>query len=135
MDENSAENLECPKCGSGMETKLYGPKISIERCTQCYGMLVEADVLTQMRKEWMVEAFLDIGHPQVGKEYDKIEDIECPVCHTCMDKVTDPVQTHIWLEVCPTCDRIFLDAGEFSDLKYETFMDKIKGLLKGKRRS
>ena len=134
MEDTNVENLECPKCGGVMETKLYGPNISLERCTQCYGLLVKPEVLTQMRKEWMVEAFLDIGHPNVGKEYDKIDDIECPICHVPMDKIADPVQTHLWLEVCPSCARIFLDAGEFSDLKYETFMDKIKGLLRGKRR-
>ena len=126
--------MECPKCGGAMETKLYGPKISLERCMQCYGLFVTPDVLTEMRSEWMVEAFLDIGHPKVGREYDRIDDIECSVCHVAMEKVSDPVQKHIWMEMCPSCDRIFLDAGEFSDLKYETFMDKIKGLLKGKRR-
>jgi Zn-finger nucleic acid-binding protein len=125
--------MECPKCGAEMETKLYGPKISLERCTQCYGLLVEEDVLAAMKTEWMVEAFLDIGHPSVGKEFDKIEDIECPCCHVPMEKITDPVQTHIWMEQCPQCRRVFLDAGEFSDLKYETFMDKVKGLLRRRR--
>ena len=69
----------------------------------------------------------------MGREYDKIDDIECPVCHVAMEKITDPVQTHIWMEMCPSCDRVFLDAGEFSDLKYETFMDKVKGMLRRKR--
>ena len=125
--------MDCPKCGAEMETKRYGPKISLERCTQCYGLLVEEEVLDTMKTEWMVEAFLDVGHPKVGKEFDKIEDIECPVCHQVMEKITDPVQTHIWMEQCGNCRRIFLDAGEFSDLKYETFMDKIKGLIRRRR--
>ena len=51
-----------------------------------------------------------------------------------MEKVSDAKQTHIWLEVCPRCDRVFLDAGEFSDLKYETLSDRIKGLLQWRRR-
>ena len=125
--------MDCPKCGAAMETKLYGPNISLERCTQCYGLLVEEEVLEAMKSEWMVEAFLDIGHPKVGKEFDKIDDIECPVCHQGMDKITDETQTHIWMEQCGNCQRVFLDAGEFSDLKYETFMDKVKGLLRRKR--
>ncbi len=81
----------------------------------------------------MAEAFLDIGHPRVGREYDKIDDIDCPVCGVPMNKIVDEIQTHIWMEQCPRCSKIFLDAGEFSDLKYETLMDKIKGLLSGKR--
>lgn len=125
--------MDCPKCSGVMETKLYGPKISLDRCSQCFGLFVAPDVLVEMRREWMVEAFLDIGHPKVGREYDKIDDIECPECHVPMEKVIDPVQTHIWMEACPQCEKIFLDAGEFSDLKYETFMDKVKGLIRGKR--
>jgi len=57
-----------------------------------------------------------------------------PRCSVKMDKVVDPKQTHIWMESCPSCYRVFLDAGEFSDLKYETFSDRIKNLLKGRRR-
>ena len=117
-----------------METKRYGPKISLERCTECYGLLVEATVLEEMRSEWMVENFLDIGHPSVGKQYDAIGDIDCPACGARMKKVTDEKQKHIWLEACPSCDRVFLDAGEFSDLKYETLSDKVKGLLRRRRR-
>ncbi len=125
--------MECPKCTAAMETKRYGPKITLERCTECYGLLVEGEVLQTMKSEWMVEAFLDVGHPSMGKQFDKVEDIACPVCHVPMDKVTDAKQTHIWVEVCPNCDRVFLDAGEFSDLKYETLSDKIKGLLRRRR--
>ena len=126
--------MKCPKCQAEMETKSYGPKISLERCTHCYGLLVEEAVLSQMRGEWMAESFLDIGHPAMGKEYNKVDEIVCPVCEITMDKIVDPVQTHIWLESCSGCARIFLDAGEFSDLKHETLSDKFKSLLKGRRK-
>ena len=51
-----------------------------------------------------------------------------------MDRIEDPVQTHIWMEAWPSCERVFLDAGELTDLKYETFSDKIKSPLKDKRK-
>tara|TARA_B100001093_G_scaffold388981_1_gene375166 strand:+ start:1549 stop:1683 length:135 start_codon:yes stop_codon:yes gene_type:complete len=35
------------------------------------------------------------------------------------------------MEACPSCERVFLDAGELTDLKYKTFSDKIKYLSKG----
>tara|TARA_S200000501_G_scaffold341537_1_gene350997 strand:- start:6828 stop:6956 length:129 start_codon:yes stop_codon:yes gene_type:complete len=38
------------------------------------------------------------------------------------------------MEAYPSCGRVFLDAGELTDLKYETFSDKIKSLSKGKRK-
>ncbi len=82
----------------------------------------------------MIETFLDIGSPAIGKKFDKVEDIQCPHCNVNMDKIVDPNQTHIGMEACPSCDRFFLDAGEFTDLKHDAFSDKIKALLKGKRK-
>ena len=125
--------MDCPKCNDVMESKHYGPTITVDRCGNCFGLWVAPEVLVEMRREWMAESFLDIGHPEVGRKYDRIDDIECPECHVKMDKIMDPVQTHIWMETCPGCEKIFLDAGEFSDLKYETFMDKLKDLMRGKR--
>ena len=125
--------MQCPKCESPMDTKSYGNLITLERCTNCFGMLVAPEVLTQMKQEWMADALLDIGHPKVGKAYDAIDEIDCPVCNVRMDKIMDPVQTHIWMESCPNCEKIFLDAGEFTDLKYETLMDKFRDLVTGKR--
>ena len=90
-------------------------------------------MLSETFAQWMAESFLDVGAPSLGKKYDKIDDIDCPVCGVGMDKIEDPVQTHIWMESCPKCARVFLDAGELTDLKYETFSDKFKNLLKGKR--
>ena len=125
--------MDCPKCGGYLEEKTYGSDIELHRCSTCFGLFVAPDSLLSMREEWMSEAFLDIGHPKVGREYNKVDDIDCPACQVRMDKVFDPVQTHIWMESCPRCQKIFLDAGEFSDLKYETLMDKVKGLFSGKR--
>ena len=127
--------MQCPKCDSDMEDKSYGPRIHLQRCTHCFGLFVAPEVLTDMRGEWMAEAFLDIGHPKVGKSYDKIDEIDCPDCAVRMDKIVDPVQTHIWMEACPSCEKVFLDAGEFSDLKFETLSDRFKSLFKGKRKS
>ena len=47
-----------------------------------------------------------------------------------MEPTYDPEQIHIWYEVCANCDGIWLDAGELTDLKYQTLMDRIKGLLR-----
>ena len=76
---------------------------------------------------------LDRGDPSVGKKYDKIENVKCPECQVVMNKVADEKQTHIWYETCPQCDGMFFDAGEFSDLKYDTLMDRLRDLIKGRR--
>ncbi len=79
----------------------------------------------------MIETFLDIGSPTIGKKFDKVEDIQCPHCNMDMNKIVDPNQTRIWMESCPSRDRVFLDKEKFSDLEHDTLSDKIKALLKG----
>ena len=125
--------MQCPKCKGDLETKEH-EHIIVERCNKCYGLLFEPYMLTETFAQWMAESFLDVGAPSLGRKYDKIDNICCPVCEVAMDKIEDPVQTHIWMEACPKCERVFLDAGELTDLKYETFSDKFKSLLKGQRK-
>ena len=125
--------MQCPKCSGELEVREHDP-ITLLRCNRCYGILIEDHMLTETFAQWMAESFLDVGAPSLGKKYDKIDDINCPICDIQMDKIEDPVQTHIWMESCPGCSRVFLDAGELTDLKHETFSDKVKGLLKGRRK-
>ena len=125
--------MHCPKCTGDLETKEY-EHIKVQRCNNCHGLFLEPYMLTETFAEWMAESFLDTGAPSLGRKYDKIDDIRCPACDVVMDKIEDPVQTHIWMEACPKCECVFLDAGELTDLKHETFSDKLKSLMKGKRR-
>lgn len=125
--------MQCPKCQSAMEDKTYGAKITIQRCTHCQGLFCKPSVLAEMRDEWMADAVLDVGDPSVGKKYDEIGDIDCPECGSKMTMISDQEQPHIWLESCPNCEGIFLDAGEFTDLKHLTLADKVRYLLKGSR--
>ena len=80
-----------------------------------------------------VEAVLDFGDPRVGQEYNKVDEINCPECGSQMDKTSDERQTHIWYESCPKGHGTFYDAGEFTDLKYDTFMDRLRDIVRGKR--
>ena len=125
--------MDCPKCTGTLEERTYGRKIKVHRCSECGGLLCKPDVLLEMKREWMSEAILDSGDPRIGEELNKLDDIDCPECGTKMDKAYDDKQVHIWYEACPACDNLFLDAGEFSDLKYDTFMDRIRGLVRGRR--
>ena len=125
--------MQCPKCHGTMESKTYGRKIAVHRCSDCGGLFCKPDVLLEMKREWMAEVVLDSGDTKVGQEHDKLGDINCPECGTPMDKEYDPQQTHIWFETCSQCEGIYLDAGEFSDLKYDTIIDRVRDLVKGRR--
>lgn len=125
--------MECPKCEHAMETLSYGAgDREVERCTNCFGLWLKPHDLTRLKNTYRAD-LLDEGKPAIGKEYNKIEDIDCPVCGTRMEKTHDEDQVHIWFEACPQGHGLFLDAGELKDYNNETFMDIVKGWFTGKR--
>ena len=125
--------MDCPKCPGTLEPKTYGRKITVHRCNECGGLFCKPEVLLEMKREWMSEAVLDAGDPRTGKALNQVEDINCPRCGILMEKTHDPRQTHIWYETCTNCGSMFFDAGEFTDLKYDTLMDRLRGLIRGRR--
>lgn len=118
----------CTKCRGEMNPVKYGEKIEAQRCNDCGALWCLPATLLQMKEEWMSE-FLDSGDPKLGKKYDKMTDVPCPGCQSPMLSAPDPQQTHIMLESCSTCSGILFDAGEFTDWKYDTFMDRIRDLV------
>ncbi len=133
--------MQCPKCPGTLEEKTYR-KITARRCSDCGGLWCKPDVVSNMKKEWMSEAVLDSGDPKLQPgdalasllgTSTRLDEIECPEDKTLMEKVADEKQTHIWYESCPQCDGMFFDAGEFTDLKFDTLMDRVRDLFKGQR--
>ncbi|MEX2489630.1 MAG: zf-TFIIB domain-containing protein [Pseudomonadales bacterium] len=123
--------MECPKCQAKMEEVTYGRTLTVDRCTGCKGLWFDVGEAESLKGKWMSE-FVDSGDPDVGKEYNKIEQVGCPRCAKIMDKLADPDQPHIWYEACPE-HGLFFDAGEFTDYKYETLLDKFRSLVARKR--
>lgn len=119
--------MECPKCNSDME-KVTFEKIEVDRCTNCKGIwfdMLEHEHLKAIKDSESI----DIGEAEVGKEYNKIDKIDCPVCHTQMIRMVDKKQPHIRYEACTSCYGVFFDAGEFKDYKEETILDFFKDLF------
>ncbi len=125
--------MRCPKCPGTMTTISFGRKISLRRCDKCGGLFCNPDVLLEMKREWMSELVIDSGDPKLGAKLDQLDDINCPECGIAMEKTSDPHQKHIWYERCDQCEGMFFDAGEFSDLKYDTLIDRVRDLVKGSR--
>jgi len=125
--------VDCPKCTGNMSPVTYGDNISIARCNVCAGLWCSPAALANMKQAWMAEAALDIGDPKVGSTLNHVADINCPEGHGPLAKKSDPKQHHIWFEECATCGGVFLDAGEFTDLKFDTLLDRVRDLIIGAR--
>jgi len=113
-----------------MENLVYGTEMKIRRCTGCSGLFCSWQTLQQLRDEWLADTVLDRGSAAVGAIHNEMRDIACPDCGATMDRVKDQEQPHITLDSCPSCDGVFLDAGELTDMKSLTLMDHVRNLLK-----
>lgn len=122
--------MQCPKCEASMEEKnlstLKG-SVKIDRCTNCKGLWFDIGEAEELKEKWMSD-YIDSGDPKRGREQNKIRDINCPRCGKEMDKLTDPLQKHIEYEACQE-HGMYLDAGEFTDYKYETLVDLFRDFI------
>ena len=119
--------MNCPKCHARME-KVTHHDIEVDRCTNCRGIwfdLLERENLARLEDSEQI----DIGDPDVGARWNEIERINCPVCGTRMIAMVDAEQPHVWYEACKSCSGVFLDAGEFADLKERTLLDRLRDLF------
>lgn len=108
--------------------------ITVDRCTNCKGIWFDGTEYKDLKKVGGSQA-IDTGSSEIGKEYDTVRDVACPVCSTTMDRVADKFQPHIHYEVCSKGHGAYFDAGEFKDFKEETFSDFIKSLSFFKKKS
>ena len=119
--------MDCPKCNATMELVTF-EGVTVDRCTACKGIWFDANEQKWLKEKKGSEA-IDIGDVTVGKKMDKITNYLCPRCHCSMIRMVDVDQHHIDYEACTVCYGIFLDAGEFRDLKDYTMSEYLKGLF------
>lgn len=123
--------MECPKCSSAMEEVSYGRNMTVDRCMECNGIWFDTGEAETLKGKWMSEVLIDVGDPAIGKAHNEMQDVKCPRCGKKMEKVSDPKQPHIWYETCED-HGMYFDAGEFTDYKFETFLDKIRDFFADK---
>ncbi len=124
--------MNCPKCQADME-KVAFADIEIDRCIQCKGIWFDMLEHEHLKAIEASES-IDIGDAKVGKRFNEITKVDCPVCHVRMIAMVDRDQPHIHFESCTTCYGVFFDAGEFTDFKHETVIDFFRDLLAKRRK-
>jgi Zn-finger nucleic acid-binding protein len=107
--------------------------VEVDRCTSCQGLFFDEFEKEQLRKLKGTEA-IDIGDAKVGREFNKVDLINCPRCSSRMIRMVDLEQPHIWFEHCTVCGGSFFDAGEFRDLKHHTIVDFFRDLTVKERK-
>ncbi len=116
--------MKCPKCHSPMQSITHA-NVTVERCEGCKGIWFDLMEREKLITEKGSES-IDNGSPSVGEVHNQQGEFDCPKCLHRMSQMVDHQQPHIWYEQCPGCGGVYLDAGEFSDLKDTTVLDKLK---------
>ncbi len=115
----------CPKCRGRLEQVIWAG-IEVDRCLSCKGIWFDSLEAEQL-KDIQGSESLDIGDQEIGSQLDQLrDDIRCPRCQAKMTRIVDIDQHCIWYEICPKCQGVWLDAGEFTKFK-DNF--KPKGVL------
>lgn len=117
--------MQCPKCDSAMTPAIYRSS-TVHRCTSCAGLWFEPldhELLKDMAEQ------VDSGDTEVGKQYNRVDRIECPKCANWpLIRMVDAQQPHIWFESCKNCYGRFYDAGEFRDFAEHTLVEFFEDL-------
>jgi uncharacterized protein len=124
--------MNCPKCISPM-VKFHFAGIEVDRCTNCQGIFFDEFEKELLQKMKGADA-IDVGDAALGKDFNRVDLIDCPRCGSRMIRMVDLEQHHIWFEHCTVCGGSFFDAGEFRDLAHHTILDFFKDLVTRERR-
>jgi Zn-finger nucleic acid-binding protein len=108
-------------------------EIQVDRCTNCKGLwfdMLEDEELKRIEGSEVI----DSGNRVTGRQYNKIGNVNCPVCKCPMIRMVDNDQPHIWFEGCSECYGIFFDAGEFRDYKEKSMLDFFRDIIARERK-
>ena len=123
--------MRCPKCRADMEQINY-EGTEVDRCSYCNGIWFDDGELELLSNKQAATA-IDTGAHERSKNFNQLDEYDCPRCGGEMIRKVDPQQTHIWYESCGECNGSFFDAGELLDLSEHTISDYFKRLLTPKR--
>ena len=117
--------MECPKCQAQMEVVRF-EDIEVDRCVRCGGLWFDVLEHEELRGRAGSEA-IDKGPTWQAAMHDVQGKVFCPIDGALMVRMVDAAQSHIWVESCPVCRGTFFDAGEFTDFKERTIVERFRG--------
>lgn len=103
--------MRCPKCGGTYlkEVKVKSTGMKVDHCPKCKGIWFDAQEL---------EAVLKVASKELAVPSDARESaaLSCPRCNVLLYQFQYP-QTLVQVEMCKQCGGLWLDAGEFTEIK------------------
>jgi Zn-finger nucleic acid-binding protein len=115
--------MECPKCQGALQAQWFHGT-EIDRCANCQGIWFDMGERQELREIEGSEAIDPGTNQDLARDGKAV--VKCPRDKVQMTRMVDPARPTVWLESCPVCYGVFLDAGEFRALKEDTsFWDRL----------
>ena len=115
--------MRCPKCRESdlREARVKSTGVKVDSCPQCKGVWFDAAEL---------EAVLSIAAKELMVPPTALKSavLHCPRCSSALYRFPYP-QTKVKIEVCKDCGGLWLDAGEFDEIKAERQVLQKRGKL------
>ena len=128
---HDADPRQCPKCRQTMDKRTH-KGITVDHCPSCQGLWFDLRELEDLRKLAGSEA-LDPSEPHGSDDRVPASELRCPDHGQPLVRVADPKQPHVRMEKCSICYGVFLDAGEFRDLKVLTAQEYLESVFSNLR--
>ena len=111
------QSLSCPNCGVSMSTQPFG-SVQVDACSACKGLWFDTGELERLDHRHKgagpaLAAALAVEPAEVPED----RELACPKCAEPLEVELHALATEIELDVCPACEGVFLDAGEFARLR------------------
>lgn len=103
--------MYCPKCRTlplKQAAVKEGGGVQIEYCPQCKGFWLNEGEFEKVSEA----AIKDLSLPPDAKKVSRI----CPVCQELMFEFHYP-QTYVTVDMCRSCDGLWIDAGELKEIE------------------
>ena len=113
--------MKCPTDNSDLQEK-QGEGFTYHECSECEGLWMRFRALRTLVEKHNPNAFVDLPHPERlipivhSKKYDTNNITKCPLDG---DDYFEHRYGTVMIDICPTCDGIWLDQGELAKIKEE----------------
>ena len=133
--------MKCPHDGTALSARVYEADIQVDECESCGGMWLDKGELEQIQEtiehdhsaELRAMPDTTVAAYREARDLRPAGSLRCPSCEAEMSAREYAYCSQIWVDVCPDCEGVWLEAGELRQL--EVFFERAKSDTRQIRKS